>query len=116
MKLIDVTVPIDSNLATYSGNTPFSLEGVKRLAMGVGLSRMLIDPDGKVCSRKSGCLDNGRVRIFKLESGCSNLDHVSMAKLFLAIKTLSIDQRTVSASDIRYEISPRLANNFCVAP
>lgn len=34
MKLIDVTVPIDSNLATYSGNTPFSLEGVKRLAMG----------------------------------------------------------------------------------
>jgi len=34
MKLIDVTVPIDSNLATYPGNTPFSLEGIKRLARG----------------------------------------------------------------------------------
>ncbi len=34
MKLIDVTVPIDSNLATYPGNTPFALEGIKRLANG----------------------------------------------------------------------------------
>ena len=34
MKLIDVTVPIDSNLATYPGNTPLSLEGIKRLARG----------------------------------------------------------------------------------
>lgn len=34
MKLIDVTVPIDSTLATYPGNTPFSLEAIKRLANG----------------------------------------------------------------------------------
>lgn len=34
MKLIDVTVPIDPNLATYPGNTPFRLEGIKRLAHG----------------------------------------------------------------------------------
>jgi len=34
MKLIDVTVPIDPNLATYPGNTPFSLEAIKRLANG----------------------------------------------------------------------------------
>jgi len=34
MKLIDVSVPIDSNLATYPGNTPFSLEPIKRLARG----------------------------------------------------------------------------------
>jgi arylformamidase len=34
MKLIDVTVPIDSNLATYPGNTPFSLEAVRRIARG----------------------------------------------------------------------------------
>ncbi len=34
MKLIDVTVPIDSNLANYPGNTPFSLEAIKRLANG----------------------------------------------------------------------------------
>jgi len=34
MKLIDVSVPIDSNLATYPGNTPFSLEAIKRLARG----------------------------------------------------------------------------------
>lgn len=34
MKLIDVTVPLDPNLATYPGNTPFSLEGIKRLAKG----------------------------------------------------------------------------------
>jgi arylformamidase len=34
MKLIDVSVPIDSNLPTYPGNTPFSLEPIKRLASG----------------------------------------------------------------------------------
>jgi arylformamidase len=34
MKLIDVTVPIDSSLATYPGNTPFALDAIKRLANG----------------------------------------------------------------------------------
>ena len=34
MKLIDVSVPIDSTLATYPGNTPFSLEAIKRIANG----------------------------------------------------------------------------------
>jgi arylformamidase len=34
MKLIDISVPIDSNLATYPGNTPFSLEAIKRIAKG----------------------------------------------------------------------------------
>jgi arylformamidase len=34
MKLIDVTVPLDSNVPTYPGNTPFQLEAVKRLASG----------------------------------------------------------------------------------
>ena len=34
MKLIDVTVPFDANLPTYPGNTPFSLEAVKRIARG----------------------------------------------------------------------------------
>src|SRR3989442_13877774 len=34
MKLIDVTVPLDANLPTYPGNTPYSLEAVKRLARG----------------------------------------------------------------------------------
>jgi arylformamidase len=34
MKLIDVSVPLDSNLATYPGNTPFSLEAIKRIARG----------------------------------------------------------------------------------
>jgi len=34
MKLIDVSVSIDSNLASYPGNTPFSLEAIKRLARG----------------------------------------------------------------------------------
>lgn len=34
MKLIDISVPIDANLATYPGNTPFSLEAIKRLANG----------------------------------------------------------------------------------
>lgn len=34
MKLIDISVPIDSNLATYPGNTPFSLEAIKRRANG----------------------------------------------------------------------------------
>jgi arylformamidase len=34
MKLIDISVPIDSSLATYPGNTPFSLERIKRLANG----------------------------------------------------------------------------------
>jgi arylformamidase len=34
MKLIDVTVPLDANLPLYPGNTPFSLEAVKRVARG----------------------------------------------------------------------------------
>jgi arylformamidase len=34
MKLIDVSVPLDGNLPTYPGNTPFSLEPVKRIAAG----------------------------------------------------------------------------------
>jgi arylformamidase len=34
MKLIDVTVPLDNQLATYPNNTPFTLEPVKRLARG----------------------------------------------------------------------------------
>lgn len=34
MKLIDVSVPLDADLPTYPGNTPFSLEAIKRLARG----------------------------------------------------------------------------------
>ena len=34
MKLIDVTVPLDGNVPTYPGNTPFQLEAIKRLARG----------------------------------------------------------------------------------
>lgn len=34
MKLIDVTVPLDSNLPVYPGNTPFTLETIKRIATG----------------------------------------------------------------------------------
>lgn len=34
MKLIDISVPIDARLATYPGNTPFSLEAIKRIANG----------------------------------------------------------------------------------
>src|SRR5262249_49641373 len=34
MKIIDVTVPLDSALPTYPGNTPFTLEPVKRIRDG----------------------------------------------------------------------------------
>ncbi len=34
MKLIDVSVPLDSNTPTYPGNTPFQVEAIKRLAKG----------------------------------------------------------------------------------
>src|SRR5262245_38195227 len=34
MKLIDVSVPIDANLPNYPGNTPFTLEAIKRIARG----------------------------------------------------------------------------------
>jgi arylformamidase len=34
MMLIDVSVPLDATLATYPGNTPFSLEAIKRIARG----------------------------------------------------------------------------------
>src|SRR2546427_12919001 len=34
MKLIDVSVPLDENLPTYPGNTPYSLQAVKRIARG----------------------------------------------------------------------------------
>jgi len=34
MKLIDVSVPLDAALANYPGNTPFTLEPIKRMARG----------------------------------------------------------------------------------
>ena len=34
MKLIDVSVPLDANLPTYPGNTPYTLEAVKRISKG----------------------------------------------------------------------------------
>lgn len=34
MKLIDITVPIDAHLPVYPGNTPFTLEPIKRIAQG----------------------------------------------------------------------------------
>lgn len=34
MKLIDITVPLDANLPVYPGNTPFTLEAIKRIATG----------------------------------------------------------------------------------
>src|SRR5687768_946714 len=34
MKFIDVSVPLDANLPTYPGNTPYSLEAIKRIADG----------------------------------------------------------------------------------
>jgi arylformamidase len=34
MKLIDVSVPLDTSLPSYPGNTPFSLEAIKRIARG----------------------------------------------------------------------------------
>jgi arylformamidase len=34
MKLIDVSLPLDSNVPTYPGNTPFQVEAMKRIANG----------------------------------------------------------------------------------
>jgi arylformamidase len=34
MKLIDVSLPLDSRLPSYPGNTPFSIEPIKRIASG----------------------------------------------------------------------------------
>jgi arylformamidase len=34
MKLIDVSVPLDATLPSYPGNTPFSLDAIKRMARG----------------------------------------------------------------------------------
>jgi arylformamidase len=34
MKLLDVSVPLDAALASYPGNTPYSLEPIKRIARG----------------------------------------------------------------------------------
>jgi arylformamidase len=34
MKLIDISLPLDASLPTYPGNTPFSLQPIKRIARG----------------------------------------------------------------------------------
>ena len=34
MKLIDISVPLDANVPTYPGNTPFQVEAIKRMANG----------------------------------------------------------------------------------
>ena len=34
MKLIDITVPVEAAVPVYPGNTPFTLEAIKRVARG----------------------------------------------------------------------------------
>jgi len=74
MKLIDVTVPIDSNLATYPGNTPFSLEGIKRLAKGdssnVSTLHMSAHAGTHVDAPKHFFDDGGGVESLPLEMLC----------------------------------------------
>jgi kynurenine formamidase len=57
MKLIDVTVPLDSALPTYPNNTPFSLEAIQRIARGdnsnVSTLHMSARAPARVVLRKS---------------------------------------------------------------
>lgn len=88
----------------------------ERLAVRVCLSRLLVDPHRQVCSRKTRCLNDGCVRVVKLQPGCGYLDHIAMAELSLADQDFTVHEGAIPASRITYQISPRLTNDLCMSP
>jgi arylformamidase len=108
MKLIDVSVPLDSNLPTYPGNTKFSLEPIKRIARGdssnvstlhlsahagthVDAPRHFFDDGPSVDTLALGMLV-GRARIIQIDSrkgiGAAELSAIDLSEdLRLLIKT-----------------------------
>jgi arylformamidase len=108
MKLIDVSVPLDSNLPTYPGNTEFSLEPIKRISRGdtsnvstlhlsahagthVDAPRHFFDDGPAVDALALGMLV-GRARVIQIDSrkgiGAAELSAVDLSEdLRLLIKT-----------------------------
>ncbi|MGE0448900.1 MAG: cyclase family protein [Vicinamibacterales bacterium] len=74
MKLIDITVPLDSRLATYPGNPPFSLHPVKRIAEGgssnVSSIRMSVHAGTHVDAPRHFFDDGGGAESLPLELLC----------------------------------------------
>jgi arylformamidase len=108
MKLIDVSVPLDSNLPTYPGDTQFSLEPIKRIARGdtsnvstlhlsahagthVDAPRHFFDEGPAVDALALGMLV-GRARVIQVDSrkgiGAAELSAIDLSEdLRLLIKT-----------------------------
>lgn len=74
MKLIDVTVPLDSRLPTYPGDEPFALEATRRLASGasanVSAVRMSVHTGTHVDAPRHSFDDGAAVESLSLDLLC----------------------------------------------
>ena len=93
LKLIDVTVPLDANLASYPGNTPFSLEAVKRIARGDSSNVSSIH-----CSAHSGTHVDAPRHFF--DAG-GDADSLSLDMLVGRTRVIEVRSRTgIAAEDL----------------
>jgi len=92
MKLIDVTVPLDAHLASYPGNTPFSLEAIKRIARGDSSNVSSIHMSahcGTHVDAPRHFFDNG-----------GDADGLSLDMLIGRTRVIEITSRTIAAEDL----------------
>ncbi|MGC4085863.1 MAG: cyclase family protein [Vicinamibacterales bacterium] len=93
MKLIDISVPIDSNLPIYPGNTPFSLEAIKRIAQGgssnVSTLHMSAHTGTHVDAPRHFFDDGGGVETLPLEMLCGRVRVIELTT-----------RRSVTAEDL----------------
>jgi len=92
MKLIDVSVPLDASLASYPGNTPFSLEAVKRIARGDSSNVSSIHMSahcGTHVDAPRHFFDNG-----------GDADALSLDMLIGRTRVVEVTSRTIAAEDL----------------
>jgi len=92
MKLIDVTVPLDAHLASYPGNTPFTLEAIKRIARGDSSNVSSIHMSahcGTHVDAPRHFFDNG-----------GDADGLSLDMLIGRTRVIEITSRTIAAEDL----------------
>jgi arylformamidase len=92
MKLIDVTVPLDAHLASYPGNTPFSLEAIKRIARGDSSNVSSIHMSahcGTHVDAPRHFFDNG-----------GDADGLSLDMLIGRTRVIEVTSRTIAAEDL----------------
>jgi arylformamidase len=92
MKLIDISVPLDASLASYPGNTPFSLEAIKRIAKGDSSNVSSIHMSAHAGTH----VDAPRHFI----DGGGDADGLSLDMLIGRTRVIEVTSRTIAAEDL----------------